>query len=153
LKPFDLNKDLKPVKKWSLILGLLVLFLSGVLVGALGTAVYHRQTAGYVLGEGQPGVRKMVMRKLVRDLDLTETQRVQIEAIVTEVQAELGKFRSQHRPEIEAIINRGLVQMRPLLSAAQQEQLDTLSQRLKEHWNSPRGPGSHQRRPWWRDRE
>ncbi len=141
------------MKKWSLVLGLVVLFCSGVLVGALGTAVYYKQTAGYVLGEGQPGVRKMVMKKLVRDLDLTETQRVQIEAIVAEVQAELGKFRSQHRPEIEATIDRGLAQMRPLLSAAQQDQLDTFSQRLKEHWNSPRGPGHHRPGSRWRDRD
>lgn len=148
-----MNKDLKPVKKWTLVLGLLVLFGSGVLVGALGTAVYYKQTAGYVLGEGQPGVRKMVMKKLVRDLDLTEAQRVQIEGIVSEVQAELGKFRMQHRPDIEAIIDRGIAQMRPLLSAAQQEKLDAFSQRLKEHWNSPRGSGHHGPGMRWRDQE
>jgi hypothetical protein len=153
LKPFDLNKDLKPVKKWSLILGLLVLFFSGILVGALGTAVYFKQTAGQVLGEGQPGIRRLVMKKLVHDLDLTEAQRPQIEAIVTQVQADLWQFRTQHRPEIETIIDRGLAQMKPLLSAVQQEKLDVYSVRLKEHWNSPRGPGHHRPGPWWRDRE
>lgn len=131
------------MKKWKLILGLLILFGSGVLVGALGTTLYYKQTAGHVLGEGQPGVRKMVMRKLVRDLDLTEAQRPRIEAIVTEVQAELGKFRAQHRPELEAIIDRGLARMRPLLSGPQQEKLDTFSRRLTDHWNSPHGPGHH----------
>ena len=141
------------MKKWSLVLGLLVLFGSGVLVGALGTAVYYKQTAGYVVGEGQPGVRRMVMKKLVRDLDLNDTQRVQIDAIVAEVQAELGKFRAQHRPDIEAIIDRGLARMRPLLSAAQQEKLDTFSQRVKDHWNSPRGSGHHGPGMRWRDQE
>ena len=148
-----MNEDLKPVKKWSVVLGLLVLFGSGVLVGSLGTAVYYKKTAGYVLGEGQPGVRNMVMRKLIRDLDLTPAQRPQIEAIVAEVQAELGKFRAQHRPEIEAIINRGIAQIRPLLAAAQQEKLDAFSQRLREHWNSPRGPGPHGPGMHWRDRD
>lgn len=141
------------MKRWSLVLGLLVLFGSGVLVGALGTAVYYRQTSGYVLGEGQPGVRKMVMRKLVRDLDLTAAQRGEIEGIVSEVQGELGNFRAQHRPEIEAIIDRGIARIRPLLSAAQQEKLDSFSQRMKEHWNGPRGSGHHGPGMRWRDRE
>lgn len=131
------------MKKCKLILGLLIFFGSGILVGALGTTLYYKQTAGYVLGKGQPVVRKMVMRKLVRDLDLTEEQRPRIEAIVTEIQAELEKFRAQHRPELEAIIDRGLARMRPLLSGTQQEKLDTFSQRLRDHWNNPHGPGHH----------
>jgi hypothetical protein len=148
-----LNKDLKPVKRWSLILGLLVLFSSGALVGALGTAVYFKQTAGQVFGEGPPGIRKMVMKRLIHDLDLTEAQRPQIEAIVADVQADLWKFRTQHRPEIEAIINHGIEQMKPVLSVVQQEKLDTYSERLKEHWSSPRGPGPHRPGLRWRDRE
>ena len=71
-QPGILRKDWQFVKRWNLILGLVVLFLSGVLVGALGTAIYFKQAMGHTFGESQPAIRKLVMKKLVRELDLTE---------------------------------------------------------------------------------
>jgi hypothetical protein len=144
------------VKRWKLILGLLVLFLSGVLVGSMGTAIYFKQTFGHIFAKGQPQVRKLIMKKLVGELDLAETQRAPIEEIVGQVQADLWKLRKQHQPEAEAIIAQGIAQMKPQLSAVQQEKLDVLFERLKERWeHSPdeahraRGrdfPRGH--RPW-----
>jgi Spy/CpxP family protein refolding chaperone len=121
------------VKRWNLALGLLALFLSGVAIGAMGTAIYFKQTVGHVFSEGQPGIRKLVMKKLVRELDLTEAQRVRVEAIVGEVQSELREFRRQHHREIEAILDRGIGQMKPDLSKEQQQKLDVLYERLKQH--------------------
>jgi Spy/CpxP family protein refolding chaperone len=121
------------VKRWNLALGLLALFLSGVAIGAMGTAIYFKQTMGHVFSEGQPGIRKLVMKKLVRELDLTEAQRVRVEAIVGEVQTELREFRRQHHREIEAILDRGISQMKPELSKEQQQKIDVLYERLKQH--------------------
>jgi len=128
------------VKRWNLVLGLVALFLSGVLVGTLGTAIYFKQTMGHIFGESQPAVRKLVMKKLVRELDLTETQRVRIEEIVGEIQAELWEFRKQHQREIEGILARGIAQMKPELSADQQQKLDALFERLKQHRHRAGGP-------------
>ena len=114
-------------------MGISALFLSGVVIGALGTAIYLKQTMGHVFTEGQPAIRKLVMKKLVHELDLTEPQRVRIEAIVGEVQAELREFRRQHHREIEAIFDRGIAQMKPELSKDQQQKLDALYERLKQH--------------------
>lgn len=150
LKPFEAVKDLKPVKKWSVVLGLLVLFCSGLLIGALGTTVYFKKTGEHLISEGPPGIRKMVMKKLVRELDLTEPQKVQIDGIVTEVQAELRKFRAQHQSEIEAIIDHGIAQMKPLLSSDQLVKLDALSERLKQHLH--RKAGQALRGRWMRNR-
>jgi len=144
------------VKRWKLVLGLLVLFLSGVLVGSMGTAIYFKQTFGHVFAKGQPQVRKLIMKKLVRDLDLTEAQRAPIEEIVGQVQADVYKFRKEHHPEVEAIMAQGIAQMKPLLSTVQQERLDRLFERFKERWEqSPdeahRAPGRDLqggRRPW-----
>ena len=139
------------MKKWSLVLGLLVLFCSGVLIGALGTTVYFKKTGGHLFFEGPPAIRKMVMKKLVHELDLTEPQKVQIDGIVTEVQAELRKFRAQHQSEVEAIIDHGMAQMKPLLSTDQQVKLDALSERLKQHLHRKAGHAPHGR--WMRGRE
>jgi Spy/CpxP family protein refolding chaperone len=133
-----------PVKKWNLVLGLSVLFLSGVLIGVLGTAIYFKQNVGHFFGEGQPAVTKMVMKKLDRELDLTAAQRSEIEKIVAEVQTDLWKFRTEHRPEIEGILTRGIALMKPLLSPEQQRKLDELSEKMKERWRRPGGP-SHGR--------
>jgi len=96
------------------------------------------------------------MKKLVRELDLTEAQRAPIEEILGQVQTDLWKFRKQHQPEVEAIIAQGIAQMKPRLSAVQQEKLDGLFERLKEHWERPpdeahRGRGRDSpkgHRPW-----
>jgi len=138
------------VKRWNLILGLTVLFLSGVLIGALGTAFYFKYTMGHAFSEGHPGVTKLIMKKLDLELELTEPQRVAIEGIVAEVQADLWKFRTQHRPEIEAILARGTAQMKPLLSPEQQAKLEALLERMKERWKRPGGPphGGHGMRGW-----
>ena len=144
------------MKRWKLVLGLLVLFLSGVLVGSMGTAIYFKQTFGHVFAKGQPQVRKLIMKRLVRELDLAETQRAPIEEIVGRVQADLWKLRKQHQPEAEAVIEQGIAQMKPQLSTVQQEKLDGLFERLKQRWerapdeaHRARGrdfPGGH--RPW-----
>jgi hypothetical protein len=139
------------VKRWNLILGLSVLFLSGVLIGTLGTAIYFKHTIGHVFTEGQPAVTRLIMKKLDRDLDLTEPQRAEIEKIVAEVQTDLWTFRTQHRPEIEAIIARGITQMRPLLSSEQQVKLDAVFERMKERWNKAGGPGHGRPGMRWRE--
>jgi hypothetical protein len=128
------------VKRWNLVLGLVVLFLSGALVGTLGTAIYFKQTMGHMFGESQPAIRKLVMKKLTRELDLTETQRVRIEERVGEIQAELWEFRKQHQREIEAILARGIAKMKPELSADQQQKLDSLFEKLKQHRHRTGGP-------------
>ena len=74
------------------------------------------------------------MKKLVRELDLTQAQRAPIEEILGHVQADLWKFRKQHRQEVESIIVLGIAQMKPHLSAVQQEKLDSLFQKLKARW-------------------
>jgi len=139
-QPGILRKDWQFVKRWNLILGLVVLFLSGVLVGALGTAIYFKQAMGHTFGESQPAIRKLVMKKLVRELDLTETQRARIEEVVGEVQTELWEFRKQHEREIETILARGIAQMKPELSVDQQRKLDALFERLKQHRHKAGGP-------------
>ena len=135
-----------PEKRWNLVLGLLVLFFSGVLAGALGTAIYYKHSVGHLFAEGQPGIRKLVMKKLVRELDLSDVQRGQVEQIVAEVQGNLRKFRADHEREIEAIIAGGVDQMKPLLSTAQQEKLDVIFERLKRRWHRTEGLGHG--RPW-----
>jgi hypothetical protein len=131
------------VKRWKLVLGLSVLFLSGVLVGSMGTAVYFKQTFGHGFPKEHSQVRKLIMKKLVRELDLTETQRTPIEDIVNQVQTDLWKFRKQHQQEVETIILQGIAQMKPYLSEVQQEKLNSLFERLKAHWE--RSPDGHRR--------
>lgn len=135
------------MKKWSLVLGLLVLFCSGVLIGALGTVIYFDKTGGHLFAEGPPGIRKVVMKKLVHELNLMEPQKVQIEDIVSEVLTELRKFRLQHQAEIEAIIDRGIARMKPLLSDDQQVKLAAFSERMKEHMQKRAGHGPPKRFP------
>jgi Spy/CpxP family protein refolding chaperone len=131
------------VKRWKVILGLSVLFLSGVLVGSMGAAIYFKKTLGHAFPKEQSQVRKFVMKKLVGELDLSEAQRASLEEIVGQVQTDLWKFRKEHQKEVETIVVEGIIRMKPVLNPIQQEKLDGLFQRLKAHWE--RLPEGHRR--------
>jgi len=135
------------------VLGLLVLFLSGVLVGGVGTAIYFTHTIDQGFTHGQPQVRKFIMKKLVRELDLTQTQRDRTEEIVGRIQENLATFRKEHHSEIEAIIAEGIQQIKAQLTSVQQEKLDRFVERLKQHReHPPMGRGADWIKPGGRNR-
>ena len=87
-------------------LGVLLIFSLGVLAGALGANVYFKYRMERLFSKSEPPpVVHLFMQRLEGKLDLTETQRREIEAIVRQSHRELKNVRSKYRPEIEAIMN------------------------------------------------
>lgn len=119
--------------KWKVWLGLIALFLSGILVGVAGTGVVLKGSFERALtGTHRPMMGKMIMHRLSRELRLTEQQQVEVDKIVCDAERQLTEMRRKHRPEVEAIVEGAIGRMKPLLSPEQQKKLDVIHEKARE---------------------
>ena len=121
------------MNKTKLSIGVFLVFLVGVFAGSLGMGMYLKhQIKKFEPGGPPPLVRHgFIMKRLSRDLDLTETQRVEIEKIVEESETKIFAIRRQYLPEIKKIADQSFALMKDKLDAEQQEKLEELHERLK----------------------
>jgi Spy/CpxP family protein refolding chaperone len=113
------------MKKWKLIAGVALVFVLGLLVGSLGTRYYHRDWSGRFFQE--PTARKALMlKRLTKDLGLTEAQQKDFRAIVEETDKKLETFGVERRAAVRAIIDESFSRMKEKLDPEQQKKLDEL---------------------------
>jgi len=119
------------MSKWKIWVGLLVLFLSGVLIGSLGTRMYVRHKISGMFAKERPVIRDLFFHRLTRELDLSKEQMQEIEQIASRAAEEFHALRREHRGEAEAILDQAVSEMRKYLSPEQQEQLERIRERMK----------------------
>jgi hypothetical protein len=113
------------MKKWKLIAGVALVFVLGVLVGSLGTRFYHRDWSERFFQE--PSARKaLILKKLTKDVGLTETQQREFRAIVEETDKKLEAFGLERRSAVKAILDESFSRMKEELDPEQQKKLDEL---------------------------
>jgi hypothetical protein len=134
--------------KWKIWVALLVLFVSGVLIGSVGTRMYVRHKLAGIYARERPAVRNLFARRLTRELDLTHEQREEIKEIASRAAEEFHNLHNELRSEIEVLFDQSASEMKEHLSPAQQEQFDELRKRMKarhRHKRPGKGPphGGH----------
>lgn len=117
--------------KWKIWVALLMLFVSGVLIGSVGTRMYVRHKLSGIFSRERPAVRNLFVRRLTRELHLTREQRKEIEEIANRAAEKFYKLHTQHRSEVEIIFDQSASTMKEHLSPAQQEQFNELRKRMK----------------------
>jgi Spy/CpxP family protein refolding chaperone len=105
----------------------LALFVVGVLVGSLGTRLYLVERYGPP-GPPDPGGRHFV-RRMARQLDLTDEQLRQVEAIVRESRAEVEALHREMLPRARSHIARTEERIREVLSEEQREHFEEIRRR------------------------
>ena len=131
------------MKKWQTWLVIAAVFVSGLVIGSVGSGVYMKHRISGILHQGLPGVRKVIMKKLTTELNLTADQQDEIDEIVEDTQLQLQQLRAQYRPQMENIISTGIATMKTRLSPEQQKKLDALYEKLKKRWSIRRGSGGN----------
>lgn len=124
------------MKKWKLWLAVLLIFLSGSLVGTVATGLYVRSKVLCIVQEGPSAVTQLVTRRLARNLDLSATQRTDVSRIIQETQQQLQVLRLRSRPEARQIIIDCITEIKTTLTPQQQQELDVLFERFKNRWRS-----------------
>ena len=113
------------MKKWKLIAGVALVFVLGLLAGSLGPRYYHRDWSERFFQE--PTARKvLILKKLTKDLGLTETQQREFRAIVEETDKKLEAFGLERRSAVKAILDESFSRMKEKLDPEQQKKLDEL---------------------------
>jgi hypothetical protein len=79
-------------------------------------------------------VRDLIERRLVRQLDLDDGQRVQVRQILDESQSELGALRTEFRPQFVAIFTNAEQRVASVLDEKQRARFDKLRAEYREFW-------------------
>ncbi|MEE9120328.1 MAG: hypothetical protein V3U56_03455 [Syntrophobacteria bacterium] len=119
------------MKRWKLVSGLLLVFVLGILAGSFGTRVYLKDRFEHLRKD--PKARQdFIMRKLSKELELTQDQKTKIEKIVEQVGAKRRQFFLKNRPEIKRIMDEGFSQIKKELNNDQQKKLDALRKEFEK---------------------
>lgn len=127
------------MKNWKTILGVVAVFVLGMLAGGLVTAKCFRHRIHQILAGDQRVVANIIVRRLSWRLRLDAGQKEQLRAIVGEAQQELKGVRKQVQPQVEEILDRAFAKERATLRSDQAEKFDKLvaERRAKWHESSP----------------
>jgi hypothetical protein len=116
------------MKKWRLIAGVALVFVLGVLVGSLGTRFYYRDWSERFFQE--PSARKaVILKKLTKDLGLTEAQQKEFKGIIEETDKKLEAFGLESRSAVKAIFDESFSRMKEKLDPEQEKKLEELRAR------------------------
>jgi hypothetical protein len=120
------------MNKTKLAVGVIFVFLAGVLVGSLGMGMYLKNRMERFGPGGPPPHERpdLIMKRLSRDLGLTQTQRVEIKKILEESEAKISAIRDQFIPKMEAIADQSFAAMKEKLNADQQKKLERIKEKL-----------------------
>ena len=121
------------MKKWKIFTGIFLVFAIGVLSGVLGTGLFvkHRIVE---FRSGAPLMRdRFLMRRLTRELDLTEKQQEKVGTILTGMRTRHKDFFQARRAEMAKIINSELAAVKKELTGEQQKKLDQLMKNFSRH--------------------
>ena len=116
---------------WS---GLIVLFFSGALTGAVGTSLYYQYEEEHRWDKGPAGRQERIMKRLTQELSLAPSQQAEIEPIVKRAHLEILRVRVQHQPDVDRILSLGMEDLKAKLSPEQQTKLDRLHDQLERRW-------------------
>lgn len=118
--------------KGRVIFGVVLVFVLGILCGALATHLLCRYRVESIMS-GRPQHREeAIVSRLDRKLDLDDRQEAQVRAIVHETVEEIRALRSQLRPQTEAVIARSQAKISTILTAEQRKKYEELIAERRE---------------------
>lgn len=116
--------------------GIVLVFFLGALIGSLGTRIYFKQRFAHYSKGGPEAKKNLLMKKLSAELDLTQSQKAEIEKIVENSMMEIRDFRKESRAQLEKIFNRKIVLIKNKLNDEQGGELDKLYNKFKSRRRS-----------------
>lgn len=112
--------------KWKTILGVVGIFILGMLAGGLLVAGVAAKRLHRVAHDQPAFTAQEITRAVTRRVHLDTTQRAQFQAIVEDTQQQLLAARKQAEPHSHAIIEAAVARARTLLRPEQQATFDQM---------------------------
>jgi hypothetical protein len=108
---------------------LLVVFLLGIAIGALGHIALDRRAFAARNRNRAAGQPHLVSR-MTRDLNLTSDQQKKLSGILMDMQQKFAAVRQQMNPQFEQIRNQGHDEIRQILTPAQRPKFEDFLRQL-----------------------
>ena len=114
--------------------GLIVIFLAGALIGAVGTSLYYQYEDEQRWERGPAARQERIMNRLTQELALSASQQLELEPIVAHAHLEILRLRVHHQQDVDRILASGMDDLKTRLSPDQQAKLDGLHAQLQRRW-------------------
>jgi hypothetical protein len=124
------------MKHFKRILGVLLIFAFGVIVGVAGTSAGIARKVRTVLSGGSKAVIHEVVERLDRELKFDALQKEQVLKIAEMTRLKLRESQAKIQPEVERTLGEAEEQVRTVLRADQVEKFDRLLRDRRERWRS-----------------
>ncbi len=125
------------------ILGVLLIFIFGMIVGgagaSAGAAQKIREKIREVLTGGPEAVVKEIVRRLDEELKLDTEQKRMLQNIADETHIKLRQSRAKIQPEMDRTLGEAEGKVRAILYPEQVEKFDKLVHRGGEKWKAKEG--------------
>jgi uncharacterized membrane protein len=119
------------MKKWKVVLSVVLVFLLGGLAGALVMKeIDQHRIAGIIRGEPR-AVAEMIVQRLNHELSLDPAQVEQLRVIVYATRDEIREVRRQSRPQIHEILERSRDRVRAILRPDQLKEYEKIVAKRK----------------------
>ena len=124
------------MRNWKVIVGVLGVFVLGMVAGGLVTARVIQKRAQRALATGSPRAAELVARRLGWELRLDGDQRRQVLAVMQDTQRQLQTAYSAVRPQTAMILAEANQRIRAVLRSGQQEKYDRIVADRRAKWLS-----------------
>ena len=120
---------------WKIYLGMLVIFISGLVIGSAGTGILLKTRFHRFRQAGVEDKQDRVMKMLNWKLKLNEQQQTRIRPIVGELLQNFSRLHSKVYPEIEVLMDQAVEEINKELTPDQQQKLGKLVQGIQSRWH------------------
>jgi hypothetical protein len=116
------------MKRWKVVLLLVLVFLAGLAVGVVGTRVVVRRVVQQAILHPER-VQGVMERNLTRRLRLDADQQIKLHAILTDARGQLGDLRKEFQPQAAQILHDTDQKVSALLTPDQQARYEKFKDR------------------------
>ena len=129
------------------ILGVLLIFVFGMIVGGAGASADIAQKIRAVLTGGPEAVVKEVVKRLDAELKLDAEQKRMLQGIADETHIRLRQSRAKIQPEVDRTLGEAEVRVRAILYPNQIEKFDKLLHKGGDKWKAKEGGAAAENSP------
>ena len=121
------------------ILGVLLIFVFGMIVGGAGASAGISQKIREVLTGGPEAVVKEVVKRLDKELKLEPEQKRMLQGIADETHIKLRQSRAKIQPEVDRTLGEAEGRVRAILYPKQIEKFDKMVRKGGDKWKAKEG--------------
>jgi hypothetical protein len=121
------------------ILGVLLIFVFGVFIGAAISNAGAMQKLRELMLGGPEAVMQVLVKRLDRELKLDDQQKRKLQAIMDDAHIRLTQSRAKIQPEVEATLTEAEDRTRAILYPNQVKKFDEFVRRGRQKWKEGAG--------------